>query len=152
MKRTILLCLTLCPLFSFAQWTTPDANKTIYSPGKVGIAVTDTKGYALAVGGNVVAEEVVVKLKQNWPDFVFAPTYELADLEELERFIKCYRHLPGIPDATEVAANGVSIGSISASLLTKIEELTLHLIRERKYVQDLEARIAKLEEEIKKMD
>ncbi len=153
MKRNILFCLALYPFFSYAQWTAPDANKAIfYSDGKVGIGVTDTKGYALAVGGNLVAEEVVVKLKQNWPDYVFSPAYPLPDLEEIERFVNQYRHLPGVPDSTMVAENGVSVGNLSVVLLKKIEELTLYLIQERKYARHLETRIAQLESEIKRND
>jgi hypothetical protein len=44
---------------------------TIKAGGFVGIGTTDTKGYKLAIAGKVIAEEVVVKLQGNWPDYVF---------------------------------------------------------------------------------
>jgi ethanolamine utilization microcompartment shell protein EutS len=55
--------------------------------GNVAIGTNDPKGYKLAVAGKVVAEEVNVKLKSNWPDYVFESDYKLPALSELENFI-----------------------------------------------------------------
>ncbi|AFD06643.1 hypothetical protein [Solitalea canadensis] len=105
--------------------------------GNVGIGTTDTKGYKLAVAGNMVAEQVTVKLKGNWPDYVFTPTYNLPSLQETEQHIKEKGHLPGIPSAEEVKNNGVDLGEMNAKLLQKIEELTLHLIEMQKDINQL---------------
>jgi len=100
--------------------------------GNVGIGISDTKGYKLAVAGNMIAESVTVKLQNTWPDYVFAKSYQLPTLQETENHIKEKGHLSGIPSASEVKANGIDLGEMNAKLLQKIEELTLHLIHQNK--------------------
>ena len=41
-------------------------------------------GYKMAVGGDVICEELTVQLEGDWPDYVFADEYELMSLEEVE--------------------------------------------------------------------
>ncbi|MNY50657.1 hypothetical protein D3C86_1861760 [compost metagenome] len=113
--------------------------------GTLGLGTTDTKGYKLAVAGNMIAEQVTVKLKGNWPDYVFAPTFNLPSLQETEQHIKEKGHLPGIPSAEEVKNNGVDLGEMNAKLLQKIEELTLHLIELKKENESLNTRVNQLE-------
>ncbi len=103
--------------------------------GNVGIGVTDTKGYKLALAGNMIAESVKVKLQSAWPDFVFDKSYALPTLQETEAYIKQKGHLPGISTAAEVNANGIDLGEMNSQLLQKIEELTLHLIEQNKAVE-----------------
>jgi len=103
----------------------------------VGIGTSDTKGYRLAVAGNMVAESVAVKLQGTWPDYVFAKDYQLPSLSETEKHINEKGHLPGIPTAQEVKANGINVGEMNAKLLKKIEELTLYLIGLDKKVNTL---------------
>lgn len=102
--------------------------------GNVGIGTTDTKGYKLAVNGNIKAKEIKVE-STNWPDYVFEKSYALPTLKEIEKQIKEKGHLPGIPSAAEVNANGIDLGYMNAKLLQKIEELTLHLIEKDKQVK-----------------
>ena len=92
--------------------------------------------------GTICAEEVRVSLSGApcWPDYVFADNYNLTTINDLEKFIKTNRHLPGIPNAEEVANNGIELGDMQARLLQKIEELTLYIIE-----------LKKENEEIKKM-
>ena len=104
---------------------------TIENSGSVGIGTEDTKGYKLAVNGNIRAKEIKVETT-NWPDYVFAADYKLASLQETEQHIKEKGHLPGIPSAEEVKASGVDLGEMNAKLLQKIEELTLYLIEIKK--------------------
>ncbi|WP_214228802.1 hypothetical protein [Pedobacter sp. B4-66] len=99
--------------------------------GNVGIGTVDTKGYKLAVNGNIRAKEVKVETA-NWPDYVFAKNYRLPSLTETENHIREKGHLPGIPSAEEVKINGIDLGEMNAKLLQKIEELTLHLIASEK--------------------
>jgi len=94
----------------------------------VGIGTTDTKGYKLAVAGNMIAESVKVQLRSAWPDYVFANEYKLPSLKDTEKHIKENNHLPGIPSAAEVKTNGIDVGEMNAKLLKKIEELTLYVI------------------------
>ncbi|SMC75562.1 hypothetical protein SAMN04488524_2582 [Pedobacter africanus] len=101
--------------------------------GNVGIG-TLIPNSKLAVNGNIRAHEVKVETA-NWPDYVFARDYQLPTLQETEKHIKDKGHLPGIPSAAEVKANGVDLGEMNAKLLQKIEELTLHLIGQNKTIE-----------------
>jgi len=94
-------------------------------------------GYKLAVGGKIIAEEVVVKLQSNWPDYVFEPGYKLPELEELQLFILRNKHLPDVPSANEIEENGISLGEMNSLLLKKIEELTLYVIELKKEITKL---------------
>lgn len=115
-----------------SQWTTASSNIN-YTAGIVSIGTTTAPaGYKLAVGGKTVTEEVVVKLQANWPDYVFANDYYLMPLMELERYINQHKHLPEVPSATDVKENGVALGELNATLLKKIEELTLYMIELKK--------------------
>jgi hypothetical protein len=96
---------------------------------QMAVATTDIPvGYALAVGGKLLCEEVEVMLETDWPDYVFKEDYPLLTLEDLERKIDVAGHLPGLPSADEVETGGVALGAMQAKLLEKVEELTLHLI------------------------
>jgi hypothetical protein len=117
----------------------------IYAEG-VGIGTETTNGYKLAIAGNAVAEEIVVKLQQDWPDFVFNNEYTLLSLPELEKSIDKNNHLPGIPSKTEVSTNGIALGAMQGKLLQKIEELTLYLIEQDKRITELEETIKTLKE------
>jgi hypothetical protein len=102
----------------------------INKDGDVGIG-TSTPNAKLAVNGKIRAQEIKVETA-NWPDYVFTKGYHLPSLEETEQHIKEKGHLPGIPSAEEVKANGVDLGEMNAKLLQKIEELTLLLIEKDK--------------------
>ena len=96
--------------------------------------------YQLAVVGKAIAQEMVVKLKANWPDYVFADNYKLPPLLEVERYIREKKHLPGVPSAETVAEQGLSLGEMNAVLLKKVEELTLYVIDLKKEVEALKAK------------
>ncbi len=85
----------------------------------------------LGLRGKLTANEVNIK-PGGWADFVFETNYRLRTLAETERFIKENKHLPEIPSAEEVNANGVDLGEMNVKLLQKVEELTLHLIQQQK--------------------
>ena len=115
--------------------------------GDVGIGTTNPDS-KLTVKGNIHAEEVKVDLSVPGPDYVFEPTYDLKSLEEIEKFIKSEKHLPEIPSAKEMEANGVQLGEMNMLLLKKIEELTLHLIEKDKEVNELKETVMALSEKI----
>jgi len=128
---------------------------TIHHEGNVGIG-TKTPKEKLSVNGKIRAQEIKVEMA-NWPDYVFKKDYQLPTLEETESQIQLNGHLPGIPSAAEVKANGIEVGEMNAKLLKKIEELTLHLIlkdkelaKERSINKDQEGRLSKLESIITK--
>ncbi len=94
--------------------------------------------YELAVGGGIMAEEVLVQL-QPWPDYVFEKGYDLQPLSEVENFITKEKHLPGVVSAKEVADNGLNLGEMQKSQMEKIEELYLHVIEMDKQLKALKA-------------
>lgn len=102
-------------------------------------------GYKLAVDGKIIAEEIKVKLSQDWPDYVFAPEYEKPTLEDLEESIETIGHLPNMPSAEEVEANGYLLGEMDVKLLEKIEELTLYVIDLNKEMKEVKAKNIELE-------
>jgi trimeric autotransporter adhesin len=75
-----------------------------------------------------------------WADRVFAPSYRLAPLAEVETFVKANGHLPDIPSAATVTREGVDLVQMNTLLLQKVEELTLHIIRLDKEVRRLKKR------------
>lgn len=91
---------------------------------------------ALEVNGAIRSKEVLVEVA-NWSDFVFDKDYDLMTLNEVESYIKENGHLPDVPSAKEVKANGVEVGEMNAILLQKIEELTLYIIELEKKIEKL---------------
>lgn len=96
------------------------------------------------VGGTLNATEVVVQSTLDWPDYVFESDYGLMPLSQIDAYIKENGHLPETPTAADVASGGVGLGEMSATLLKKVEELTLHVIDLEKRNQELSARIDEL--------
>ena len=94
-------------------------------------------GYIASVDGKLICEEVRVELSASWPDYVFAKEYELMPLSELKKSITANSHLPGIPPAKEIEAEGFELGKMNAKLLEKIEELTLYVIKLQEEVDAL---------------
>ena len=117
--------------------------------GDVAIGTTTVPiGYRLAVEGKVRAREIRVD-QDTWPDYVFEKEYKLLSLDELQRHIEEKGHLPNIPSAKEVQANGVELGAMDRLLLEKIEELALYIIQIKEENQQLKESIKKESEQIK---
>ncbi|MDX1410483.1 MAG: hypothetical protein R3330_20175, partial [Saprospiraceae bacterium] len=113
--------------------------------GDVGIGTSYVPaGYRLSVAGKVIAEELRVQLQGAWPDYVFADTYQLRPLDDLEAEIAEYRHLPGIPSAEAVAREGIAVGEMQAMMMEKIEELTLYILQLHGRIGVLEKQNAEL--------
>ena len=97
--------------------------------GKVQIGnVATPSGYGLYVKDGIISEKIKCALSSdaiNWSDYVFESNYDLASLSEVEAFIKKHKHLPGVPSATDVSRDGIDMAEMDATLLKKIEELTL---------------------------
>ncbi|PWL28955.1 pyocin knob domain-containing protein [uncultured Roseivirga sp.] len=88
----------------------------------------------------------------SFPDYVFSENYKLKTLSELEAYIKANGHLPNIPTAKEVEANGQDLGLIQQKLLEKIEELTLYTIEQNKKNQEQGIIINKLINRIESLE
>ena len=112
----------------------------IKGTGQVCIGTTaPATGYLLNVNGKVIAEEVRVQLKGNWPDYVFGEDYVLPSLNNVKDFIRDNKHLPGIPAAAEVEKNGMELGDMQKKMMEKIEQLTLYVIDLQQQITDLKS-------------
>jgi len=111
-----------------------------YFSGKVGIKTTTPRDSDLAVNGKIRASEVKVEAGP-WPDYVFEEGYKLRPLAEVEQFIKANKHLPEVPSAQHMEADGLSLGEMNKLMMKKIEELTLHLIQQDIKIKALEKQI-----------
>lgn len=116
--------------------TSATTKMYISQDGNVGIGTklaTNPNSYKLAVNGTIGAKAVKVETSSStWADYVFLPTYRLRPLSEVESYIKANQHLPEVPSAEEVEKNGHNLGEMDATLLKKIEELTLYMIEMKK--------------------
>lgn len=81
--------------------------------------------------------------ENQWADRVFEQNYRLRPLKEVAEYVAQYKHLPGVPSATEVVKNGVAMDEMVAKLLEKVEELTLYTIQQQKEIDALKKRLDK---------
>lgn len=108
--------------------------------GKVGLGTLPSE--KLSVAGQVLTEGVIVKPQDEWSDYVFETDYDLPTLEEVSTFIEDEGHLPDVPSKESVKENGLRLGDMDATLLQKVEELTLYAIEQEERADSLEARLA----------
>lgn len=95
-------------------------------------------GHRLSVKGKIIAEGVQLLQVAQWPDYVFAPGYQLKPLSELKAYVRLNKHLPSMSSAAVIQSNGIDLAEMSKSLVKTTEELTLYLI-------NLDSRLTKLE-------
>ncbi len=113
--------------------------------GNVGIG-TSNPDARLTVAGDISSREVRVTVDAgSGPDYVFEKNYNLLPLSELETYITQNKHLPEVPSAKEMEAEGLNLKEMNLILLKKVEELTLHLIEMKKENADLHQRMDKIE-------
>lgn len=128
----------------------PGSETDLYTTA--GVAIQGAKlpdGYGLAVEGKIMAEGVTVREVDSWPDYVFKSEYQLRSLEEIKRFIDQYGHLPGMPSEQKVQKEGIELLKMNKLLLEKVEELTLHLIKQDEKLKAQEKEIEKLKKGVK---
>ncbi|WP_452601289.1 hypothetical protein [Pontimicrobium sp. MEBiC06410] len=112
--------------------------------GNVGIG-TEIPDEKLTVKGKIHVQEVRVDLEAPIaPDYVFEkyykgksklnPDYKMPTLKEVELYTKANNHLPEVPSAEEMQANGIELKVMNLKLLQKIEELTLYTIEQQKEI------------------
>jgi hypothetical protein len=115
---------------------------TILQSGQVSIGTTKPTAqpdYKLSVSGKLVAQSMYVTNPSNWADFVFEPNHKFMTLPALETYLQQNKHLPAIPSANEIIANGYNVTEMNAKLLQSLEELTLQVIQLNKEVEKLKA-------------
>lgn len=103
------------------------------------ITIPSNGTYGLYVSKGILTEKmrVAVSGTSSWADYVFSKQYQLRNLVEVEKFILKNKHLPDVPSAEEVANQGIEIAEMQATLLRKIEELTLYSIQQSKEIKKL---------------
>lgn len=133
----------------FMAFTTNDGTERmrIANTGNIGIG-TFNPTQKLEVNGNIKTKEVNVTAA-GWPDYVFAPDYHLISLDSLSDYIHANKHLPDVPSEKAVLENGVNVGEMNATLLKKIEELTLYMIKQDEEMKSLKASNEEIREELK---
>jgi hypothetical protein len=103
----------------------------------------------LDVNGNLTISGTVTagNPPQNFPDYVFAEDYSLMPLEDLGKYVRENRHLPNVPSAAQIEAEGkLNISEFQYRLLEKIEELTLYTLQQQQNIEELRARIDELQQ------
>ncbi|PRY39908.1 hypothetical protein CLV58_1071 [Spirosoma oryzae] len=121
----------------------------------IGTGITSfPAGYRLYVAGGILSEKVKVAIKSSgdWADYVFADTYRLKSLPELEQFIKLNKHLPGIPTSDEMVTKGLDVAKMNAKLLEKIEELTLYMINQHNVIEQVRQENKRLKEKFSTLE
>jgi hypothetical protein len=113
------------------------------------IVVKDLQGHKilqLEDDGLLRAREIKVD-QDNWPDYVFEKDYSILSLEQISKYILKHKHLPGVPSATQIKTEGLSLGKMQTILMQKVEELTLYTITQNTQIKDLEKNITQIEKE-----
>lgn len=136
-----------------SPWITGANDAIYYSTGNVGIGVA-TPNDRLVVAGTIRGQRVRIlsETDLNFPDYVFAPEYELLSLEAVEKYIQDNHHLPEVPSAKEINEKGFTVAEMDATLLKKIEELTLYMIELKKSNDLLQKEVSQLKEQLNQQD
>ena len=70
------------------------------------------------------------------PDYVFDPDYKLLPLKQLAAYVEKEKHLPQVPSAHDIKANGINLSAMQMNLLQKVEELTLYTLQQEDTIQN----------------
>ena len=107
--------------------------------GKVAIGTSSygNGNYKLYVKDGIRTEAVQIDAEINWPDYVFAKTYAFPSWNDVASFSKQNSHLPNVPSAKEVSEKGINVVEMDATLLRKIEELTLYILQQNQQIEAL---------------
>lgn len=130
-------------------WTSANAGLRILPSGNVGIGTATPGSFKLAVEGKIGAREVRVTNTNPWPDYVFSPRYDLLPLKQVDAYIQQNGHLPDVPTEKEIHKDGYDLSKMDATLLKKIEELTLHMIELNKKMEQLTEENKRLQSKVK---
>lgn len=127
----------------FAVLFNDSQNITVKSNGNFGLG-TKNPQYRLDVCGSIRASEELMVETNEWCDFVFRAEYVLPPFEQRIEQIKENEHLPYIRPESEIIESGIPVSETLTGLLRNVEEMYL-------YIEQLEQRISKLEEENRKL-
>lgn len=114
----------------------------VESPDVAAFAIENNGDPSLMIWGDGRIHATAVKVKVPvFPDYVFRHDYPLMSLPELQTYIRDNAHLPGLPTAATVTADGLDLGEINLKLVEKVEELSLYVIQLNEQNNELRARL-----------
>jgi hypothetical protein len=125
----------------------PSARLTVNSTvteNALDVSASGTVNFRVKSTGYVYARDLTVQATA-FPDYVFAKTYKLMPLTEVNAFIQKNSRLPEMPSAVEVEKNGMSVSQVNTLLVKKVEELTLYVIKLQEQSTKLQEQVTKLE-------
>ncbi|WP_136439983.1 hypothetical protein [Pacificoceanicola onchidii] len=96
-----------------------------------GLQMSLTKDGNLSVLGTISAGGQQLDV----PDYVFGEDYALRPLSDVQAFIEDNSHLPEVPSAAEIEANGLDMTQMQMTLLKKVEELTLYTLEQQALIE-----------------
>jgi hypothetical protein len=131
--------------------TSPAAKLDIQPSDSLALVVRNGSGnsnvqFYVKANGYMIARDIQVKTGTIFPDYVFEKDYQLASLDEIEKYINEHKHLPDVPSANEIENSGLNVAEMDATLLKKIEELTLYVIELKKQNEAQQTEIELLKE------
>lgn len=120
------------------------------TPSSLGGGGSELADYNLYVEGGILTEEL--RVRTGWADYVFAPSYQLLPLQQVEEHIAAHGHLPNSPSASEVETKGLELGDNAVRQQEKIEELFLYIIDMNKEIQALKSENAALKATVQQLE
>lgn len=105
--------------------------------GRMTIHNGTQKTFQLDPSGELHTRKIYVDVYQ-WPDYVFEPSYQLRPLDDVKAFVASNHHLPNIPSAAQVEAEGVDLATMDKALTKTVEELYLYIIQLEERIKELE--------------
>ncbi len=112
------------------------------------LAITGGTTGNVSIPGNFISNGMTLTV----PDFVFADDYELMPLDEVKAFIEKESHLPEVPSAKQVKAEGLNITDMQLKLLQKVEELTLYTLDQHDTIRTQQDTIQQLMERLETLE
>ena len=92
--------------------------------------------FSIAIEGGMLSEDLAIAEHPHWSDYVFEADYQPMPLEELEKFVRAEKHLPGIVSESEIAADGFyQVHDVINGQLKNLEEQVLHNIAQEKTIK-----------------
>jgi hypothetical protein len=87
-----------------------------------------------------------------FPDYVFAKDYKLKSLAEVKAYYQKHQHLPDMPSAKEIEAQGgLSMSDMLIRLTKIVEENTIYLTQQDEQLKQLQAENLQLKKSIEKL-